>query len=315
MKLDRAALAAAMIAGVIGGVPIGIGDRAHNHSDETRDGVVFEVPPHYEPADLTVDTLAGALSITDPRADAPSSQQDGATVIVGLLSPGTLAPTRRYPIRGLLSEAPQLVELGPEVAVRLRGNATAEDGGRWRVIMYVVAADRGDVTLACVSQTAKADEACERIATTLKIPGSLGTLPERNTLREYRRHVDITISRYGRRAAELRRELRRARTREGQVFVVRELTSLCGETATSLASLPRDPLAREAQHRLRAALEAEQRAYSWLAREAAQDSRSAYGPARRSIKKTDRGILASERDVWSVAELGVAYPGGSSETR
>ena len=303
MKLDRAALAAAMIAGVIGGVPIGIGDRAHNHSDETRDGVGFEVPPHYETADLTVDTLAGALSITDARADAPASLQDGATVIVGLLPPGTLALTRRDPVRGLLSEAPQLVELGPEVAVRLRGSAAAEDGSRWRVIMYVVAADRGDVTLACVSQTAEVNEVCERIATTLKIPGSLGTLPERKTLREYREQVNTTISRYKRRAAELRRGLRRAQTREGQAFVADRLASLCGATATSLASLPLDPLAKEAQHRLRAALEAQQRVYSWLAREVARDSRSAYDQARRSVERTDRDILTREREVWSVADL------------
>jgi hypothetical protein len=305
VKLDRAALAAAVIAGVGIGVPVGIGDRAHDHSDETRDGIEFEVPPHYKTADLTVDTLAGALSITDARADAPARTQDGATAIVGLLPPGTLVLTRREPVPGLLSEPPRLVELGPEVAVHLRGSATAEDGSHWRVTMYIVAAKRGDVALACASQAAVDNDACERIVTTLKIPGSLGALPERKTLREYRERVDTTVSVYERRTTELRRELRRAHTREAQAFEARKLASLCGGTSTNLGSLPPDPLAREAQRTLRAALGAQQRAYSWLAREALRDSRSAYDRARRSVEKTDRDVLAREREVWSVSELHV----------
>jgi hypothetical protein len=306
MNVERAALAAAVIAGLGLGLTVGLREHRQDHREATRDSVEFSLPDGYESAELSLARLAGTLRIADAVAFAPTRGHPGQTAIVGVTPPGTLQLIKKPAVAGLaIAEAPQLVLIGSAVAVRVPGETVAEDGKRWQVILYVVAGAKRDVTLACASQqTDRVDDSCERLATTLRIPGSFGAVPETNTLREYRAELEARVRGYERGVAGLRENLAHARTPQLQASEAGGLAAISTRTARQLASLPPDPLAAGPQRALAAALNALAGTYARLRRAAADSDRARYARARAAIGRGVRVVRARERAAWRVANLG-----------
>jgi hypothetical protein len=307
MRIRAEVIAPLVVTAVITGVGLGLSAQPEPKSDTTRDGVRFTVPHGYAPAELSIDRLAGALGIADALAYAPAPGQPGQTAIIGVTLPGGLQLTRGQPITGLsLSGHSELVLLGSDIAVRGRGSAVDENHTRWHVTVYVVAGAQRDITLACASQDAilSEEDACDRLATTLRIPAGFGAVPEAPTLRAYREQFEANTRAHEHGVAVLRRELAQAHTPQGQAWEARGLAALCVHAARGLAGLPPDPLAIVPQQALATALYTQASAYWRLARAATAENRAEYSRARGAIEREEPAVHARELALGRVTSRG-----------
>jgi hypothetical protein len=246
------------------------------------------------PADWTPSATAAHPNLV--LADAVSLAPDGAVetrLVAGLATPAAsvnfVASIDASPPSG------ELVALGETPARRYR--AVRVPGRFSQVTIYLVPADRGIATVACLASDARAAASfmprCEQVAGSLRLasgPVAPAGPSSRHVARARRafRRLNAARSRY-------RSRLERTRTAAAQADAARALARVHARQARALTVLPLGGLAQPGGRAAVRALERAARAYRAAARAAVAGDRRGYAAAGRSATTADAALRRALR--------------------
>ena len=266
----------------------------------TATGIEFAVPPELADASIPAGVLK-ALAITPLRAYSPAGDATQGSVVVGYSS-GTGPTLLGVPARLAASSAPQVEEVGGNIAVRVAGTVT-DVGMPNRVTVYSVPATGGDAVVLCLAPRdgtgASLQTDCGRVVTKLEITSNrfIGRAVSIGQLVADSRSLLDTVSSYEKEASGLRLELNEAMFSGEERSLTAQLALLYGRAAKALASSKRDPLVLPAQRLLHTGIVHEQAGYALLARAAASLDSQTWTQGRSQVAGAERIIASALRRI------------------
>ena len=262
----------------------------------TATGIEFAVPPELADASIPVGVLE-ALAITPLRAYSPAGDATQGSVVVGYSS-GTGPTLLGAPARLAASSAPQVEEVGGNIAVRVAGTVT-DVGMPNQVTIYSVPATGGDAVVLCLAPRdgtgASLQTDCERVATKLEITSntSIGRAVSIGQLVADSRSLLDAVSSYEKKASGLRLRLKQARFSGEERSLTAQLASLYRRAAKALASSKLDPLVLPAQRLLYTGIMRVRTGYVLLARAAASGHTPTWALGRSQVVSAERIIAVA----------------------
>jgi hypothetical protein len=136
-------------------------------------------------------------------------------------------------------------------------------------------------------------EACERLATTIKLPAGFGTPLTVGEINGDTHALEAILRAYADERVRLRAALARARSAAAQQMLVRDLSTVCARSGRSLSGLPYNPLIAPLQTRMLAAIARCRRAYNLLSRAIASNDEPLYASAEEMIRAADKSLSTS----------------------
>ena len=231
------------------------------------------------------------------------ARQQAAIMLVGI-EPDAAGPTLLP--RAFLRRLPSKPDRSDRVA--LTGDLRAQryagllpQGGETRLTLLVVPTTSGTLTVVCREGGAGADfvATCQRAAASLRLRGSraygLGADEQ------YGERLKATLERLEKNRASAIARLRQARAPSGQGSRAAAVAAAYQGAARSLSATPPNPLVRDHNAAIRAALRAQGRRYDELSRAARRERPKTY---RRTVAAIEKGEARIREAIVALADVG-----------
>lgn len=297
---------AAVAALAIGtGIVVGSGDddpatQQAPAAQQTRQGpVTLTHPPQWQTVDPVPQVLG--VDLQDPVAleprGVPGFVPGSATLVAGTFgqTDATLLPPG---LAEQLQTAPdgEAIRVGDLEGYRYRDLARPDEAGV--VDLYVFGTDQGTLAVSCftgIEVSAALRSQCATIAGSLR-PEGVSAVPLGPSA-EYGRALRAAIDRYNRDRDSLRRQLRDARTPQGQSRISNRLADVSRQAAGRLASI-QAPAAVDAEHQqIIRQVRLVANSYDRMASAARADSRTAFNRARGQVREREARLDALLRGL------------------